>query len=138
MPLMWPSSRRNWRSAGDEPMTTKVMPALLEWITNKIEQAVAQAIAKALAPALTRIDVLEKRPGDFQGVWSPDSTYGKNDAVQFDGGFWVARQTTRERPGDGCTAWRLAVHRGKQGREGKPGPQGPPGRDALARVASGA
>lgn len=66
-----------------------------------------------------------------RGVYRPDRGYAKGDGVSWDGCFWIAQKdTSGEKPGQGATAWRLAVKRGsdgKQGPEGKPGPQGPQG-----------
>ncbi len=61
-----------------------------------------------------------------RGVYQAGRTYEKGDAVTF-GGYWIAQDTTSEKPGDGATKWRLAIRAGRDGREGKPGPQGLPG-----------
>lgn len=63
----------------------------------------------------------------YRGVYAAGTSYDKGDAVTFGGSLWIARSVTAEKPGDGATAWRLAVKAGRDGREGKAGPAGPPG-----------
>lgn len=64
------------------------------------------------------------------GVWTSGRTYPKGAGTTVNGAFWLAREATTTRPGDGtpasAKAWRLAV---KGGKDGKPGPQGPAGKD---------
>jgi hypothetical protein len=62
-----------------------------------------------------------------RGVYRTGRTYGKGDGVTFGGSFWIAQDTTSEKPGDGATKWRLAVKAGREGREGKSGAPGQPG-----------
>lgn len=62
-----------------------------------------------------------------RGVWKDGTAYEKGDGVTFGGSFWIARAVTTEKPGDGATAWRLAVKTGRAGRDGQPGPIGPSG-----------
>lgn len=62
-----------------------------------------------------------------RGVYKAGQVYEKSDGVTFGGSFWIAQDTTTEKPGDGATRWRLAVKAGRDGREGKQGPQGLPG-----------
>lgn len=66
-----------------------------------------------------------------RGVHRPEQAYTKGDGVTWAGSYWIAqRNTTGEKPGDGATAWRLAVKKGadgKTGPEGKQGPSGPQG-----------
>ena len=93
--------------------------------------AAANVFREILRPIVERLDAIdakiaafERRPGDFKGVWQPDITYQVNDGVQWDGGFWICRGTTREQPGGGNPSWRLCVSRGRPGREGKRGAAG--------------
>ncbi len=64
------------------------------------------------------------------GVWTSGRLYPKGAGTTVNGAFWIAREATTTRPGDGtpasAKAWRLAV---KGGKDGKPGPQGPAGKD---------
>jgi len=69
-----------------------------------------------------------------RGVYQDGRRYEKADAVTYAGSFWIAQAETSARPGQGATAWRLAVKRGadgkpgSDGKKGDPGPQGTPGR----------
>lgn len=73
----------------------------------------------------------------YQGVYVSGNGYVKGDAVTQGGSLWIAKEPTRDKPGDGVTAWQLAVKCGRDGKDGKgergpQGPQGPkgdPGRD---------
>jgi len=56
-----------------------------------------------------------------RGVWKEGTTYQAGDGVTWAGSFWIAQAETIDKPGDGATAYRLAV---KAGREGKPGRDG--------------
>lgn len=62
----------------------------------------------------------------YREIYEAGATYQRGDAVTYRGSLWVARATTDDTPGEGSSAWRLAV---KQGREGKPGPRGEKGLD---------
>jgi collagen type III alpha len=62
-----------------------------------------------------------------RGVYQPTKRYEKGDGVTFGGSFWIAQGDTSEKPGDGATAWRLAVKRGRDGAKGEPGERGGPG-----------
>jgi integrin beta 3 len=67
-----------------------------------------------------------------RGVYQAGKTYERGDGATWDGHFWIAQTKTHEPPGEGSSAWRLAVRRGKQGREGKQGPSGKDGRDLTS------
>jgi integrin beta 3 len=62
-----------------------------------------------------------------RGVYVATRTYEKGDGVTWAGSFWIAKDATNEKPGDGATKWRLAVKAGRDGREGKQGSPGPQG-----------
>ncbi len=62
-----------------------------------------------------------------RGVYQVGHTYAKGDGVTWGGSAWVAREATSEKPGDGATAWQMAVRAGREGKEGKVGPAGPAG-----------
>jgi len=63
----------------------------------------------------------------YRGVYVAATKYVKGDSVTFGGSLWIAREATEAKPGDGATAWQLAVKAGREGREGKPGKDGAPG-----------
>lgn len=52
-----------------------------------------------------------------RGVYRPEATYTKGDAVTYGGSVWIAQTDTRARP-DGSADWRLAVKKGRDGKDG--------------------
>lgn len=63
----------------------------------------------------------------YRGVYAAGTGYVKGDSVTYGGSLWIAREATKDKPGEGATAWQLAVKAGRDGREGKPGKDGGPG-----------
>ncbi len=63
----------------------------------------------------------------YRGVYVAGKAYEQGDQVTFAGSSWIARADTAEKPGDGATAWQLAVKAGRTGPAGTPGGQGAPG-----------
>jgi hypothetical protein len=51
-----------------------------------------------------------------RGVYRPEQTYEKGDAVSFGGSLFIAQDATSSKPESG-SEWRLAVKRGRDGRE---------------------
>lgn len=72
----------------------------------------------------TRVKVFRVPSFVDRGVWKEGTTYEKGDGATYGGSFWIARDATTEKPGEGATKWRLAVKAGREGREGKPGRDG--------------
>jgi integrin beta 3 len=62
-----------------------------------------------------------------RGLWKEGVSYLLGDGVTWAGSYWTAQADTSEKPGDGATAWRMAVRRGDQGKAGRPGDKGDPG-----------
>lgn len=62
----------------------------------------------------------------YRKAYEAGRTYEEGDVVTWDGSEWTALAQTKDRPGNGDTAWKLTV---KHGEKGKPGPEGKPGRD---------
>lgn len=67
-----------------------------------------------------------------KGVWKSDRGYNKGDGVTYQGSFWIAQESTEDKPGS--KDWRLAVKKGRDGKDGKglkgdPGAPGRPGKD---------
>ncbi len=62
-----------------------------------------------------------------RGVFKEDAEYHKGDGVTWGGSFWIAQETSADKPDSG-KGWRLAVKRGRDGKDGimkpptKPGP----------------
>jgi hypothetical protein len=89
--------------------------------------AAADVLRQIIKPLVDRIEVLETRLDAVEGredagVWQPGRTYPKFAGVTWNGSWWIAQARTSEQPGEGATAWRMAVRRGKQGKQGPPGP----------------
>jgi len=63
----------------------------------------------------------------YRGQFRDTTPYEPGDAVTYAGSLWIARETTRTRPGDGVETWALAVKRGDPGKGGPAGPRGPAG-----------
>jgi hypothetical protein len=53
-----------------------------------------------------------------RGVYRPETTYRKGDAVTYAGSLHIAQMTTSAKPEDGG-AWRLAVKRGRDGKDAR-------------------
>lgn len=49
------------------------------------------------------------------GVYKEGESYDAGDGVTWGGSYWIARQTTTQKPGDG-DEWRLSVKRGRDGK----------------------
>lgn len=51
-----------------------------------------------------------------RGVFRESDVYERGDGVTWAGSFWIAQETTREKPAEG-KGWRLAVKRGRDGKD---------------------
>src|SRR5262245_7867846 len=87
-----------------------------------------QEVLAAVSPLMERIAVQERELAevkqrlaaietkcilDYRGVWVNGRRYERGDCTTWDGGIWIAQaETEGERPGNGATAWKLAVKRG--------------------------
>lgn len=63
------------------------------------------------------------------GPYREGEHFERGNVVSYGSSYWIAKMPTTDRPGDGATAWRLTVKKGKDGKPGADGPPGPPGRD---------
>jgi len=54
----------------------------------------------------------------YKGTWQPSAfdQYQRGDACTFDGSIWIARTTTRAKPGSN-DEWQLAVKKGRDAKE---------------------
>ncbi len=50
-----------------------------------------------------------------RGVYRPEQSYAKGDAVSFGGSLWIAQDETNAKP-EASSEWRLAVKRGRDGK----------------------
>jgi hypothetical protein len=55
----------------------------------------------------------------YRGVYQAGQEYELGDMISFGGSVWIAKANTSEKPGEGPTAWTLAIKRGRDGRDGK-------------------
>lgn len=62
-----------------------------------------------------------------RGVFRDGQSYVQGDSVTWGGSTWIAKSSTTDKPGDGKTAWTLAVKRGSEGKPGQKGDKGEPG-----------
>jgi integrin beta 3 len=68
-----------------------------------------------------------------RGVFKSETPYVAGDGVTWGGSWWIAQaDTTGQKPGDGATAWRLAVKAGRDGKPGHDGVAGPEGKPGPA------
>jgi len=68
-----------------------------------------------------------------RGVFKSETPYVAGDGVTWGGSWWIAQaDTTGQKPGDGATAWRLAVKAGRDGKPGRDGTAGPEGKQGPA------
>lgn len=70
-----------------------------------------------------RVHALEARPTlRYLGVWKAETSYPEGSAVTHQGGVWISRRPTSQRPdadGPGEHDWQLAVKRGADGRDAR-------------------
>ena len=64
-----------------------------------------------------------------RGVFKEGTAYEKGDSVTWAGSSWIAQADTKEKPGDGATAWRLSCKKGRDGKDGEPGTKGDTGKE---------
>lgn len=57
-----------------------------------------------------------------RGVYKDGQKYDAGDGVTWGGSYWLAQEKTTDRPGEGSTAWRLAVKKGRDGKDADPAP----------------
>jgi hypothetical protein len=113
----------------DNTILTADLPTLTRAVHAAIEGTgeLAAAISTEMATMEARVEALEARLGmveqrglPYAGVWRHGEVYTAGTLVTFDGSLWYSRAETTDRPGDGRTAWVLAVKRGKDGKDLRP------------------
>ena len=67
----------------------------------------------------------------YRGIWRAGE-FKRGDAVTREGSTWIANADTSEIPGEGATAWQLAVKKGRDGRDGIRGEKGDRGAEGRA------
>lgn len=66
----------------------------------------------AIAPLLARLEALEQRPAlSYRGVFKQGSAYREGSLTTHNGGLWLARADSTQRPGSGAE-WTLIVKSG--------------------------
>lgn len=124
-------------SEGDKAAKWEPTPKLAEFLTkyanapikwkflDSIMAGIAEVITELnrtkIAPLAERIAALEAdiktRPtlaDAYKGTWQPSAfdPYERGAAVTFDGSLWLARTSTRSKPGTDDT-WQLIVKKGR-------------------------
>ncbi len=72
-----------------------------------------------------------------RGVYEAGKSYEWGDIVTWDGSWWSATAETKDRPGNGATAWKMAVKHGEKGAVGPKGESGRDGKDLTQMDTSG-
>jgi hypothetical protein len=67
----------------------------------------------------------------YRGIWRAGA-FKRGDAVTREGSTWIANADTDQTPGDGETAWQLAVKKGRDGRDGIRGEKGERGAEGKS------
>lgn len=57
---------------------------------------------------------------EYRGVFAQGQEYDAGDCVTWGGSVWHCMAKTGEKPGDGSSAWRLMVKRGRDGKDRTP------------------
>jgi hypothetical protein len=66
----------------------------------------------ALAARVARLEAIPRLR--YHGVWQAAQEYTEGSMVSCSGSLWIAKSATGDqRPGNGATAWQLAVKRGR-------------------------
>ncbi len=73
----------------------------------------------------------------YRGTWQNGVKYERGDETTWNDSQWIAKADTTEKPGDGKTAWQLAVKRGERGAQGLEGKAGRDGRDLTQMDSTG-
>lgn len=95
------------------------------FVQRYVEQQLA-ALKRELGETRRELHEVKAKSLQDHGTWLPQRRYPAGAATTHDGALWIARQDTEERPGDGATAWRLAVKRGRDGRDRRSDREGTP------------
>jgi hypothetical protein len=101
----------------------------LEHIIIAAAKAAADPLRERLEAVEARLLQVENRPElRYRGVWEISRQYQAGDICTDHGGMWHCNQPTTDRPGEGATAWRLCVKKGRDGKDGRDSRTDVPGR----------
>lgn len=114
------------KAHGDKYVTLRSLMGIMDSIAASIKSY----NDKAAAPLLKRLDALERENAElkavgaktladfYKGTWQPSAfdPYERGAAVTFDGSLWLARTTTRTKPG-ASEDWQMIVKRGRDGKD---------------------
>jgi hypothetical protein len=84
-----------------------------EYVARQLEP-----LQKQLEALEARLAVAEDRGFRYRGTWSASTQFNDGDAVSHDGSLWLAKASTRDRPGT-SPHWQLIVKRGRDGRDAR-------------------
>ncbi len=73
----------------------------------------------------------------WKGTYAAGKSYVYGDITTWNGGWWIAKASTTDKPGDGKTAWQLTVMRGEKGERGEEGRAGRAGKDLTQLLPDG-
>jgi len=62
-------------------------------------------------------EVSKQKAVIYRGVHTPGEVYDTGDMVTCGGSLWHCNEITEEKPGEGSSAWTLAVKRGRDGKD---------------------
>ena len=81
-------------------------------VAKAVEQSVGPTVEKQVAESFAVLPTLQ-----YRGVFREGSGYPAGSVVTWAGSAWHADEATKEKPGEGQTAWTLMVKRGANGRD---------------------
>ena len=81
---------------------------LLAEVAKAVEMAVPEMVEKRVAEAFAALPVLQ-----YRGVFRQGEEYAAGSVVTWAGSTWHANEATKDKPGDGETAWTLMVKKGR-------------------------
>ena len=100
----------------NEAQAGEIVTVVKNYIARKVEES-AVVLGAEIASLQKRLARIEDRPQlRYLGVWKAGTAYAESSCVTFDGSIWIAREATILKPGDGNSAWQLAVKRGRDGK----------------------
>jgi hypothetical protein len=115
-PPVDPPDEDTWLAKhGRAPVTFADMKLWQNGFLDLIRDGQNRALAKRdqeIVELRNRLDELERNRVKFCRTFEWGVVYSEGSFVTHQGSLWYATAETRQAPGEGCTAWCLAVKRG--------------------------